>query len=100
MSEEIVRKLLENDAIDPKAYAMALKVDLSGATPQQLDTFKRQAIGYIKWINRGDESVSQDWKQDIKAIRKAYDFDQVAPILARYDSPGCEFLSMIAQGYF
>jgi hypothetical protein len=93
MSEEIVRKLLENE-IDPKAFAMRVGGSLDDAT---LRNFKSSATAYIKWIS-GD-AYDPQIAADIAACGS---FDEVARILSLYDEAGSGigFLDMLDQGYF
>jgi len=93
MSEEIVRRLLENE-IDPKAFAMRVNGNLDDAT---LSRFKSSATAYIKWISADayDPQIATD-------IAQCGSFQEVAQILSYYDEAGSGigFLDMIDQGYF
>jgi hypothetical protein len=94
MSEQIVRKLLEADEIDPKAFAMRVGGSLDDAT---LRNFKSSANAYIKWISADayDPQIAAD-------IQACGSFGEVAQILSYYDEAGegIGFLEMIDQGYF
>jgi hypothetical protein len=93
VSEEIVRKLLENE-IDPKAFAMQVSGSLDDDT---LRRFKSSATAYIKWISADayDPQTAAD-------IASCGSFQEVATILSYYDEAGSGigFLDMIDQGYF
>lgn len=77
-----------------KDYILGLGLDTSGVTPDQLNVFKRQAAGYIKWAS-GDEAA-----QDAKLVLRAKTFHEAVQILARHDDPAASFISMVSQGYF
>lgn len=93
MSEEIVRRLLENE-IDPKAFALRVGGSLDDDT---LRRFKSSATAYIKWISADayDPQIAAD-------IAACGSFDEVSRILSLYDEAGegIGFLEMIEQGYF
>lgn len=48
MSEQIVQKLLENDQVDPKEFALRVGGSLDDDT---LRNFKSSATAYIKWVS-------------------------------------------------
>jgi hypothetical protein len=64
-----------------------------------LNTFKRQAIGYIKWAHAGDEQGKDYDPADLQKIRRAKTFEEAAAVLAQYDTEP-SFLSMVIEGYF
>lgn len=86
----------EFDADQAKEYALSLNLDLSGVTPEQLKTFKRQAAGYIKWVGENsDEAV-----QAAKLVQRAVTFNDAVAILSQHENPDVSFSYMVAQGYF
>lgn len=86
----------EFDADQAKEYALSLNLDLSGVTPEQLKTFKRQAAGCIKWVGENsDEAV-----QAAKLVQRAVTFNDAVAILSQHENPDVSFSYMVAQGYF
>jgi len=74
-------------------YASAIGQENAAKEADILRQFKRQAAGYIRWIN-------PDFTQaDLRSLRSAHTFAEAEAVLARYDSDP-SFLSMVRQGYF
>ena len=81
--------------------AMVSEKDAADAAKaaEVLNTFKRQAIGYIKWAHAGDEQGIGYDPADLKKIRQAKTFEEAAAALARYETEP-SFMLTVVQGYF
>lgn len=67
----------DSDDIDPKSYLADIKGPLP--TPEQLATFKDQAIAFLRWV------APELCEPDVDIIRQALTFDKVEGVLAKYD---------------
>ena len=68
-------------------------------TKDQLSTFKRQAIGFIKWVNLDSEVDPESIVEDQETIRKAQNFSEIESVLKKHDIDNM-FLSLVSDGYF
>lgn len=86
------------DPDNPDSLMKHYTAAIAGQNADVLKTFKRQAIGYIKWAHNG-EYMDQYDPLDIRVIQRAKTFEQVEEVLKRYDTEPT-FLAMVKAGYF
>jgi hypothetical protein len=86
----------------PNIRDFILRTGGSPEDPVTLATFKRQAVGYIKWAHAGDvdQGIPTGWNpEDLRAIRRAKTLDDAIAAFAPWDSEP-SFMYMVMQGYF
>lgn len=89
-----MRKLVEDDESDIERY-----IDALGRETDALERFKRGVKAYIRWAHTDSDLGAVYDEADIRRISRATSFEQVVPILAKYETKP-SFLSMVADGYF